>query len=132
MLDGTCHCGATGWRFSDNPATVTACNCSLCRRFATFWAYGVAEQSVHFFGLTKTYERRDHDHLTFHICATCGNMLGWVARAANAEGSKGAAVNLRLIEDPAPILDLPVRHFEGLESFSSLGHDTRTVKDMWF
>ncbi|MEM7720185.1 MAG: GFA family protein [Pseudomonadota bacterium] len=132
MLTGTCHCGATGWQFEDDPSTVTACNCSLCRRFAALWAYGVAQQTVRFQGDTKDYERTDHGQLTFFHCPTCSATLGWFAVAPTAKGVRQAAVNLRMIDDPTPILSFPVRHFEGLHTFKSLGHDARTVKDMWF
>lgn len=132
MLTGSCHCGATGWRFEDDPTTVTACNCSLCRRFATLWSYGVAKETVHLDGETQSYNRADQGALTFHRCANCGSILGWYSKVANADGVTRAAVNLRLIDDPGPIQELQVRHFDGLETFSSLGHDGRTVKDMWF
>ena len=33
MLTGTCHFGDTGWTFDGMPESVTACNCTLCRRY---------------------------------------------------------------------------------------------------
>ncbi|MDE2462228.1 MAG: GFA family protein, partial [Alphaproteobacteria bacterium] len=33
MLTGTCHCGAAHWTFEGDPGAITACNCTLCRRY---------------------------------------------------------------------------------------------------
>lgn len=132
MLTGTCHCGSTGWEFGGDLSIVASCNCSLCRRYATLWAYGVSKKTVRFHGDTKSYVRADHGRLTLFHCQICSSTLGWFAIEPNEEGVRRAAVNLRMIDDPTPILPLSVRHFDGLETFTSLGHDHRTVKDMWF
>jgi len=47
------------------------------------------------------------------------------------EGRRWTAVNLRLTE-PDPIADLPIDHFDGLNTFGDLPRDGRRVKDMWF
>jgi hypothetical protein len=39
MLNGTCHCGALSWSLEGDPGSITACNCTLCRRYGTLWAY---------------------------------------------------------------------------------------------
>ena len=41
------------------------------------------------------------------------------------------AVNLRLTE-PGPIANVAIRHFDGLDTWSSLPDDGRCVQDMWF
>ena len=41
------------------------------------------------------------------------------------------AVNVRLSE-PGSVAHLPIRHFEGLETFDDLPMDGRCVSDMWF
>ena len=39
MIAGSCHCGAVKIAVAEAPATVTSCNCSICRRLGTLWAY---------------------------------------------------------------------------------------------
>ena len=49
----------------------------------------------------------------------------------DAEDRVRTAVNLRMAE-PDVVAHLPVVHWEGLESFASLGQDGRSTRDMWF
>ena len=46
MLTGTCHCGACRWTLAAPPASVTACSCTICRRFGALWAYGFLGKDV--------------------------------------------------------------------------------------
>ena len=39
MLRGTCHCGAISVLIPRKPRRLTDCNCSICRRYGTKWAY---------------------------------------------------------------------------------------------
>ena len=39
MLEGACHCGAVRFTIPAAPESVTDCNCSICRRLGTLWAY---------------------------------------------------------------------------------------------
>jgi hypothetical protein len=39
MIKGSCHCGALSWSFDGMPESVTACNCTLCRRYGALWIY---------------------------------------------------------------------------------------------
>ena len=39
MLTATCHCGALRIEVPRKPRTLTSCNCSICRRYGTLWAY---------------------------------------------------------------------------------------------
>ena len=41
------------------------------------------------------------------------------------------AVNLRLTE-PGPIANVPIRHFDGLDTWSNRPEDGKCVQDMWF
>ena len=38
-LQGSCHCGAVQLTLPSLPETATRCNCSMCRRLGTVWAY---------------------------------------------------------------------------------------------
>ncbi len=38
MLAGSCHCGGTQETLEGDPGSITACNCTLCRRYGVLWA----------------------------------------------------------------------------------------------
>lgn len=133
MLTGTCHCGAVRWTFQSDPGSATACNCTICRRYGTLWIYGHADEDVLLTGPTSEYVRKDGGHLAFLFCAACGNAVAWKAlTVGKASGRRRMAVNLRLADDPEAAMDLPIDHFDGLESFDDLPRDARRVRDMWF
>ena len=39
MLIATCHCAAVKVEVPRRPRRLTECNCSICRRYGTLWAY---------------------------------------------------------------------------------------------
>ena len=131
MLSGACHCGEVRWTLDTSPLSVTACNCTICRRYGALWAYGYIGRDIRTTGQASTYRRRDSGDICFYFCALCGCMTHHVAGSADENGRKPAAVNVRM-SDPAPISGIPIRHFEGHDSFTELPGDGRTVKDMWF
>jgi len=133
MLEATCHCGASGWTLQGDPGPITACNCTLCRRYGALWAYDYENERIRVSGPTASYRRSDLDELYLEIlfCATCGATLCWRAVAPDEEGRRRIAVNVRLAE-PDAVADLPIDHFDGLESFDDLPRDGRCVRDMWF
>lgn len=130
MLRGSCHCGAVSWTHDETPASVTACNCTICRRYGALWAYGLLGKSVHVSGETHAYRRADQGAIDFHFCKTCGCLTHYVTTQDGNLGAR-AAVNTRMCA-PEEVTDLPIKHFDGLEKFESLGQDGRTVRDIWF
>jgi len=133
MLTGSCHCGAARWLFDGMPGSVTACNCTLCRRYGTLWAYDYEGEKIRLAGPTTSYRRADAatQFLEILFCPTCGCVLAWRGLGKDSEGRRRMAVNVRLTE-PETIADLPIDHFDGLENFADLPGDARTVRDMWF
>ncbi len=129
MLTGTCHCGSVTWRFTADPTQATACNCTICAKAGTFWIYGTEGEDIDITGPTTAYKRADSGNLEFLHCPTCGNTIGW--RAADPDNNR-AALNLRLVDTPDTVMNLPIRHFEGLNTFTPLPDDGTTVKDLWF
>lgn len=129
MLEGSCHCGSVHWALTEMPASATACNCTACRRYGTLWAYGFEGETIRVTGDTSAYVRGDS--LSFHFCPNCGGVTHWRGSKADAQGRRRAAVNLRLTE-PGPIADLPIDHFDGLDSFHDMPRDGRCIRDMWF
>ncbi len=131
-LEGTCHCGRTGWRFDGMPESTTACNCTMCRRLGTLWAYDYEGERITIRGETTSYVRRDMTAgLEIQFCATCANVVCWRGLTLEDDGKRRIAVNLRLTE-PGPIAALPIDHFEGLVTFTDLPRDGRCVSDLWF
>ena len=132
MLIGQCHCKATGWQFDDIPKRATACNCSICRRYGVLWIYGVEGKTASLQGDTKAYSRADSGDLEFHFCPTCGNTLAWRQAAPGENGTRALAVNIRLATDPAQVMDLPLRHFDGRDTWAEVPGSAETVRDIWF
>jgi hypothetical protein len=133
MLTGSCHCGATGWTLEGDPGSITACNCTLCRRYGGLWAYDYEDERIRVFGPTSSYVRKDEREpmLEIRFCPACGNMVCWRGLRLHPDGCRRMAVNIRLA-DPEAVADLPVDHFDGLESFKDLPSDGRCVRDLWF
>ena len=131
MIEGSCHCGAVHWSFDGVPATATACNCTVCRRYGVLWAYDHEGERIAVTGETEVYMWGEK-WIGFHFCPTCGGVAYWRGRGTDAEGRRRIAVNLRLAEDPAEVAAIPVKHLDGLDTFNDLGQDGRCVADMWF
>ncbi len=78
MIEASCHCGAVRLTLDNAPAEVTACNCSICRRYGVLWAYYRPDQ-VRLAppdAATDTYEWDDRS-LAFHRCRACGCVTHW-------------------------------------------------------
>ena len=129
MIEGSCHCGAVTWRFEGEPDGATACNCTVCRRYGVLWAYDYEDEGIKVAGPTKAYARGQA--IGFHFCPECACVAFWRGLKVDDDGRRRIAVNLRLAE-PDVVADIPIDHFEGLESFKDLPRDGRCVRDYWF
>ncbi|MBM7068054.1 aldehyde-activating protein [Actibacterium sp. 188UL27-1] len=58
--------------------------------------------------------------MAFHSCATCGATTHWAMRVDPGQGK--IAVNL-MLADPEVINQVPVRHFDGAETWTFLEDD---------
>lgn len=105
---GTCHCGAVSITVARAPEQVTSCNCSICRRLGTLWAYS-APSDVTISGATATYAWGDRS-LDFHRCASCGCATHWSPRPGRDQGRMG--INARLLE-PEVLAAARVRRLDG-------------------
>ena len=130
MLVGSCHCGALRWNFDGDPDSATSCNCTVCRRYGALWIYGWEDEVVTVRGPSLVYSR--DVSIGFHFCPTCGGLAYFRGLRADEQGRRRTAVNLRMIDDPDAVAGLPIRHFDGLDSFDELPQDGRRVADMWF
>lgn len=130
MLTGSCHCGALHWHFNGEPDSATACNCTICRRYGALWIYGWEGEIVTTSGLSTAYSRGSV--IGFNFCPTCGCLTYYQVLKIDEQGRRKMAVNLRTIDDPHAVAELPIDHFDGLDTFDDLPCDQRCVADMWF
>jgi hypothetical protein len=133
MLRGSCHCGDCHWTLEGDPGSVTACNCTLCRRYGALWAYDYEDERIQVFGPSTAYARRGKADpaLEVRFCSSCGAVLCWRGLRLEPDGRRRIAVNLRLAE-PDMVAGLSVDHFDGLNTFDDLPSDGRCVRDLWF
>jgi hypothetical protein len=129
MIEGSCHCGAVCWSFDRVPEAATSCNCTICRRYGTLWAYDYEGEGIKVSGPTTVYIRGPH--LGFHFCPKCGCVAYWRGLGPDESGRRRIAVNLRLA-DPEAVAAVVMNRFDGLVSFGDLPRDGRCVADMWF
>src|SRR5262245_43421372 len=117
MLEGACHCGAVRVQVPSKPRRLTSCNCSICSRYGSLWAY-YDRRRVKITaakGATKRYSWGSK-HLSFVRCATCGCVTYWepVAKSRNRMG-----INFRNFE-PADIEHVRVRRLDGARTWKFL------------
>ncbi len=127
MINGACHCGAVTWSFTTEPDVATVCNCTVCRRYGVLWAYDYVDEGIHTDGATTVYIQGDRE-LGFHFCATCGCVAFWRGLEPDTQGRTRIAVNLRLAE-PDAVGHIPVKHFDGFDTFTDLGQGDTCVAD---
>ncbi len=133
MLTGSCHCGAAHWTLTGDPGSITACNCTLCRRYGALWAYDYEGERIGLHGKTSTYRRagKSNPALEIHFCPACAGVLCWRGLRLETDGRRRMAVNLRLAP-PDAVADLPIDRFDGLDTFDDLPPSDRCVRDLWF
>jgi hypothetical protein len=107
-MTGTCHCGSVTIRVASAPTEVTSCNCSICRRLGTLWAY-YAPADVCVSGATATYQWGEKS-IDFHHCPTCGCTTHWSRREGGDADRMG--INARLLA-PEVLAGARVRRLDG-------------------
>ncbi|MGE5722040.1 MAG: GFA family protein [Sphingomonadales bacterium] len=100
MIRGSCHCGGVTLSVAYPPLWVGSCNCSLCRRLGTLWAY-YPKGDVRVEGVTVGYVQGDRT-LSTHHCPTCGCISHWWPLLPDVDR---VGVNARLLDafDPADV-----------------------------
>jgi len=129
MIEGSCHCGAVRWTLEGDPGLVTACSCTVCRRYGTLWAYDYEGERIKVSGPTRAYLRGEKA-IGFHFCPDCGCVAYWRGVEPRKDGRRRIAVNVRMAE-PEAVGGLTIEHFDGL-NWKDLPGDGRCVRDMWF
>ena len=118
MLTASCHCGAVRVEVPRRPRSLTNCNCSICRRDGTLWAY-YKESEVRVAGApgaTSGYSWGDKS-LRFVRCSTCGCITHWERNHPKEGGRVG--VNARNFE-PASLGSVRIRLLDGASTWKYL------------
>ena len=113
MIHASCHCGAVRLEIAAAPETVTACNCSICRRYGVLWAYYPPAQVriLAAEGATEEYAWDDRS-IAFHRCSACGCVSHWAPLSAPPDRM---GVNARLMP-PEVLAAARVRRLDGAVS----------------
>ena len=129
MITGSCHCQSVTWTYPLELTSVTACNCTLCRRYGALWAYGSLEEGISVAGPTKFYHKKVS---AYHFCQNCGCLAYYLVHSKDAEGRRKIAVNMRMADDPSKIMTAAIDHFDGFDKFEDEPSDGKTIKDLWY
>jgi hypothetical protein len=114
MITTTCHCGAVTISVPHQPETLTNCNCSICRRYGTLWAYYTRDQVIISAkpGMTAGYARGPKS-IRFVRCNQCGCVTHWEPIVPERGDRMG--VNARNFE-PSQLGDARLRRLDGAET----------------
>jgi hypothetical protein len=118
LIKGSCHCGTVQLSFRGAPARLVRCNCSICRRLGASWGHGTSDIITVTAApdATIAYSHGEKS-IAFHSCQTCGCTTHWVSLLDDSPANM--AMNMSLAP-PKDIADLPVRHFDGADSWTFL------------
>ena len=125
MFTASCHCGRVVLQIARKPRKLTACNCSVCRRYGAIWAYfqrksvDVVSARAPGADALQRYVWRNGT-LEFYHCRTCGCVTHHERARKRADGTDTRAVNMRNVDDPAVVAELPIRLLDGASSWSIL------------
>jgi hypothetical protein len=118
VLTATCHCGAVRVDVPRKPRRLTSCNCSICRRYGTLWAYySVRDVKVRAKRADLAGYAWGDKSLRFIRCAHCGCVMCWEPLPVADGGRMG--VNARNL-DPADIEGVRVRRLDGAATWEFL------------
>lgn len=132
VLKGSCHCQKAGWALQGDPGSITACNCTLCRRYGALWAYDYEAGRITTQGELASYRRpgKENPALEILFCPSCAGVVAWRGLRLEHDGRQRMAVNVRLA-DPSAVAGLAIDHFDGLDTFEDLPSTGRCVGDLW-
>jgi hypothetical protein len=117
LIEASCHCGAIRIELPRKPRTLTECNCSICRRYGTRWAYyegsNVGIQAPR--GGLDSYAWGEKN-IRFMRCRRCGCVMYWQG-TRKPRGRMG--VNMRNVQ-PEALAGVRVRHLDGASTWKFL------------
>lgn len=118
MYKALCHCKAVRLDVAELTPTVTECNCSVCRRYGALWAYYTRDQVQLQAepGALSAYSWGDRS-IEFWHCSRCGCLTHY--ESTDKHERSRFALNARMLS-LAALESLPVRHFDGADSWEYL------------
>ena len=118
MLTASCHCGAVRIDVPQKPRRLTSCNCSICRRYGTLWAYYKCSEVrvIGAPGATADYVWGDKS-LRFVRCSTCACITHW--EPIQPKESSKMGVNARNFE-PGTMDSVRIRRLDGASTWKYL------------
>jgi hypothetical protein len=111
-LTASCHCGVVRIEVPRRPRSLTSCNCSICWRYGTLWAYyklADVRVAVSRRGTTTGYLWGSKE-LRFVSCDTCRCITHW--EPVNAEATGRMGINARNF-DPRQLRGVRIKHYDG-------------------
>lgn len=117
MLNGKCHCGNVHFEIARSPKTLTECNCSICNRYGSRWAYFKPKEINFTIKIpTQTYRWGD-EKIDFHHCPNCGCLTHYTATEKGKAEIDRMAVNTRMCPSEQT-LGIQIRHFDGADTWT--------------
>lgn len=118
MISAACHCGRVQIEVDSKPASLTECNCSICRRYGTLWAYYTRSQARILSAPEHLTAYLWSDRvIEFYHCKNCGCMTHYESIEKNPDSR--LVVNARMMP-PEEIEGIRVRKFDGALSWNYL------------
>jgi hypothetical protein len=117
MLSGSCHCGAVTISVASKPRVLVSCNCSICRRYSTLWAYYDRGRVTikRRRGSTQAYTWANK-HIRFVRCTNCGCVIHW---EAVDRSRRRMGINFRNF-DPEDLASVRIRTLDGAKTWKFL------------
>ena len=108
---GGCQCGKVRYEATFELAEVVACNCSLCGRLGSMYAFMAEAQFKLISGESAMTEYQFNKHVIHYLfCSTCG--IQSFARGRGGDGANVVAVNVRCLDD-IDVDSLKVKKIDG-------------------
>lgn len=106
-----CHCGNVSLKVASFPKDVGECNCSICHRYAAYWAYYSPEQVLVSYAKEKpTFYCWGDKEVEFYRCSLCGCVTHYITTPKCDD--EILAVNMRMAESDV-LAGIPVRKING-------------------
>jgi hypothetical protein len=96
------------------PTELTDCNCTVCRRYGSLWAY-FSPRDVTITGETELYAYGEKN-IEFHRCRTCGCLMFWTPSDRTRDRM---GINCRMME-PGALAGVRVRKLDGFDTWTYL------------
>ena len=116
-VHANCHCGAVQIEMDEAPDALLECNCSVCGRYGVKWAYYTEDQvKINAAEDAQEFYIWGDKTTNFYFCKTCGCLTHY-GSSENSDSDR-VAVNGRMLTDRKLMDSLPMKYFDGRDSWS--------------